>query len=96
MISPIQAQAQTNRDILNQLEEMQFDRELRELERDLQRQNNRQQLPPPPPSPLYRNTLTEAQRNENAKVWNLSYSEYLRRDEMGEALTLAKFILTLK
>lgn len=86
MISPIQAQAQTNRDILNQLEEMQFDRELRELERDLQRQNNRQQLPLPPPSPPYRNTLTEAQRNENAKVWNLSYSEYLRRDEMGEAL----------
>jgi hypothetical protein len=86
MILPIQAQAQSNRDILDKLEEMQFDRELRELERDLQRQNNRQQLPPPTPSLPYRNTQTEAQRNENAKLWNLSYSEYLRRDEIGETL----------
>ena len=86
MISPIQGNTQSNRDILNQLEEMQFDRELRELERELQRQNNRQYSPPPPPSPPYRNTQTEAQRNESAKISNLSYSEYLRRDELGEAL----------
>jgi hypothetical protein len=56
----------------------QYDQIDRDMERIRQQRLQRNELPQP-----YQNTETQEQRIENAKFWNLSLSEYLRRDEVG-------------
>ncbi len=80
-------QAQTNREILDKLEELEFDREMREIEREARKRPQKYNQPLPPIT--YSESVT--QKELNAKQWNLTYSEYVRRDEIGEAVCGRKY-----
>ncbi len=84
IFSALTVNAQTNREVLDKLQEMEFERELRDIERDLRNQNYRSSQATSLPPILPSESVT--QKEQNAKHWNLTYSEYEKRDEIGEAL----------
>ena len=86
--------SETNREILedirDELEFMQYERELRKAygsrNYDNQNRSNQNITPQNAPSKIpqpYRNTQSETDRLRLSKFWNLNMSEYLRRDEIG-------------
>ena len=82
------ANAQTNRqrldDIEDKLDDLILQQQLNEIERlkrqneQMRRENNR-----PSQREVYRNTNSMKENTEYAKYYNLSYSEYVRRDEIN-------------
>jgi hypothetical protein len=94
LVLSINCYGQTNREILEdireELEFMQYERELRNAygnrnydNQNRSNQNISPQNPPTKQSQPYRNTFSEADRVRLTKFWALSMSEYLRRDEIG-------------
>ena len=85
----INCYGETNREILEdireELEFMQYERELRKAygNRGYDNQNRSPQNPPAEQSMPYRNILSEVDRVKQAKFWGLNMSEYLRKDEIG-------------
>ena len=85
----INCYSETNRQILedirDEIEFMQYERELRNAygNRNYDNQNRSSQNPPAQQAMPYRNTLSDAERAKQAKFWGLNMSEYLRRDEIG-------------
>ena len=85
----INCYGETNREILedirDELEFMQYERELRNAykNRNYDSQNRPSQNVPTQQSLPYRNPLSEVERVKQAKFWDLNMSEYLRRDEIG-------------
>jgi hypothetical protein len=88
---PVSSQAYLDKldSIEQKLDDIEFDRNIermrrqydqidRDMERIRQQRLQRNELPQP-----YVNTQTQEQRIEQAKFWNLSISEYLKRDEIG-------------
>ena len=88
---PVQSQTYLDKldSIEQKLDDIEFDRNIermrrqydqidRDIERSRQQRLQRNELPQP-----YVNTQTQEQRIEQAKFFNLSLSEYLRRDEVG-------------
>lgn len=89
---PVQSQTYLDKldSIEQKLDDIEFDRNIermrrqydqidRDVERSRQQRLQRNELPQP-----YINSQTQEQRIEQAKFFNLSLSEYLRRDEIGE------------
>ena len=81
--------SETNREILEdireELEFLQYERELRNAygNRNYDNPNRSLQNAPAQQSMPYRNILSEVDRVKQAKFWGLNMSEYLRRDEIG-------------
>ncbi len=84
------ANAQTSRQRLEDLEDkldmMRAEQDYRDAQRRIEQQN-RELKDVTPTRPLkkdhYRNTMSQEDRVRLAKFWNLSMSEFLRRDEIG-------------
>ncbi len=80
--------AQSNRqrleDIEDKLDNLILQQQLIEIER-LRRQNEQMRMEnnKPPQRYVYKNTDTVQENTENAAYFNLSYSEYVRRDEIN-------------
>jgi hypothetical protein len=85
--------AQSNRerlmDIEDRLEMMQAEKDYEDLQRQIQRNSIQSQQKNEKPTQsnsnkeVYKNTMTSKQLNEVSAFWNLSISEYIRRDELG-------------
>ena len=88
------ANAQSNRerleDIQDTLDRMEMDRDFREYQRMLERnsiqpqQKIEKQALPNLGKDVYKNTMNSKQLNSVSSFWNLSISEYIKRDELGE------------
>lgn len=94
LIISINCYGETNRQILedirDEIEFMQYERELRNAygnrNDDNQNRSNQNIFPQNPltkQSQPYRNMQSDADRARLSKFWNLNMSEYLRRDEIG-------------
>ena len=87
--------SQSNQDVLDRLDEIQMERELDKITRDIQRRNEQNRIQPPTSSnnpesyrkdinQPYVNIMTDLEIRDVSKFLNLSISEYLRRDEISE------------
>jgi len=86
LVLSINVNAQSNRqrldDIEDKLDQLIFQQQLNEID-NLRRQNEERRNSRPIQKEIYKNTDSVAERNNRANYYNLSYNEYIRRDEIS-------------